>query len=157
MPGAAGDDAPLALAALPDALARARRGRLRLAANDTLVHRTALRPPRGTSLAVATGPAWHGYLGVQLDLGGRWPAGSSAWVALVEPVPKGTDGTPVPRQLVRNVAGPIVMNLLGKRRRETLAMRWPESARPERLRAAAWIETATGRIVAFALEGCSGE
>jgi hypothetical protein len=155
VPGAQGDNAPLALAALPEAKARAQRGRLRAASNDTLAHRTALKAPRGTSLVVATGPAWHGYLGVQLDLGGRWPAGSSAWVALVEAVPQGTDGTPVARQLVRNVAGPIRIDNAEPTQRDTRAMRWPESAQPQRLVAAAWVEAADGRMLAFARDRCA--
>jgi hypothetical protein len=34
------------------------------------------------------------------------------------------------------------------------AMRWPETAKPERLRAQAWIEQRDGRIVAMAGERC---
>jgi hypothetical protein len=108
-------------------------------------------------LTVASGPAFNGYIGVQLDGRGRWPAGTSAWIALVESVPSGTDGTPVPRQLVRTVAGPLEPAELrsGERWRVLRSMRWPETAKPERLHARAWLERADGRIVAMAGERCA--
>jgi hypothetical protein len=35
------------------------------------------------------------------------------------------------------------------------AMRWPETAKPERMLARAWIERADGRLVAMAGERCA--
>jgi hypothetical protein len=157
VPSARGDDAPLSPAAPSEAADRARRV-LNTGADleRTVVHRTAARSAVGARLTVASGPAFNGYFGVQLDGRGRWPAGSSAWIALVESVAPGTDGTPVPRQLVRTVAGPFQPAELrsGKPWRVLQAMRWPETAKPERLRARAWLERADGRIVAMAGERC---
>ncbi|MFO1220371.1 MAG: hypothetical protein U1E89_18570 [Burkholderiaceae bacterium] len=155
VPSARGDEAPLAAAAPAEASARAQRRGVDLASDSALTQRTPLPVTAGDSLAVTAGPAWYGYFGVQLDVKGHWPAGSSAWMALVEAVPRGTDGTPVPRHLVRNVAGPIAVDRLEADQRETRAMRWPETAKPQRLVASAWIETTDGRIVAFARDGCA--
>mgnify|MGYP003482941296 CR=1 FL=1 len=156
VPGARGDDAPLAAAALSEARERvARMAGLAPHADAAAAQRTPLRTPAGARLSVTAGPAWKGYFGVQLDSHGRWPNGSVAWLALVEAVPAGTDGTPVPRQLVRTVAGPIAIDARQTRQRDTRAMRWPETAKPERLRATAWIESPGGQILGFARDQCA--
>ena len=81
---------------------------------------------------------------------------AAAWAALVEQVDAGTDGSAVPRHLVRTVAGPFEPAELrsGKPWQRLHAMRWPETAKPARLRAQAWIEQRDGRIVAMAGERC---
>ncbi len=159
VPSARGDEAPLSPAAPDEAAARARRV-LNIGVNDdarTTVHRTSARRASAAKLTVASGPAFNGYFGVQIDGRGRAPEDSGVWVALVESVPAGTDGTPVPRQLVRTVAGPFHPHELGsgKAWRVLQAMRWPETAKPERLLARAWIERADGRLVAMAGERCA--
>jgi len=157
VPSARGDDAPLSPAAPDEAAGRARRVLITGVSERTVVHRTAARRASDAALRVASGPAFNGYFGVQLDGRGRWPAGTSAWIALVESIAAGTDGTPVPRQLVRVVAGPFQPTELqsGKPWRVLQAMRWPETAKPERLRARAWLEHADGRIAAMAGERCN--
>lgn len=158
VPAARGDDAPLAPAAPPEALDRLLRASgAGLADGQAATHQTALRTPKGLRLRVTTGPAWHGYLALQLDAQGPVPPGSSGWLALVEAVPPGTDGTPVARQLVRTVTGPLTLSGLrsGQRVRLLHALRWPETAKPERLRARAWIEDGGGRILAVAEQGCT--
>jgi hypothetical protein len=105
--------------------------------------------PRDAALAVSSGPAWHGYLGVQIDVAGSWPAGASAWLALVEALPAGADGIGTERVLVRAVAGPLA--LPGS---HLHALRWPETVQPERLAARGWIESADGRILALASPTC---
>jgi hypothetical protein len=157
VPSTRGDEAPLSPAAPDEAAARARRVDRLPGDARTREHRTAARKPGPLRLQVASGPAFNGYIGVQLDGGGRAPNGSTAWIALVEVVPAGTDGTPVPRQLVRTVAGPFQPRELrsGASWRVLQAMRWPETARAERLRARAWLERADGSIVAMAGERCS--
>lgn len=120
------------------------------------VQRTPARGASSLQLRVLSGPAWNGYFGVQIDGSGRAPAGSAAWVALVESVASGTDGTVAPREVVRTVSGPLVPAELrqGKPWQHLLAMRWPETAKASRLRARAWIEDAGGHIVAMAGERC---
>ena len=157
VPTAKGDDAALAPAAPAEALARAQRALgKRPEPGITTPHRA---PARGNSplrLRVKSGPAWNGYFGVQLDGSGRAPEGATAWVALVEQVDAGTDGSPIPRHLVRTVAGPFEPAELrsGKAWQRLNAMRWPETAKAVRLRARAWIEQRDGRIVAMAGERC---
>ncbi|MCW5659859.1 MAG: hypothetical protein KIT60_19345 [Burkholderiaceae bacterium] len=158
VPSASGDDAPLSAAAPDEAADRARRAlNAGIDEKRPAVHRNVARTAGRTRLTVAAGPAFNGYIGVQLDGRGRWPAGSRVWIALVESVPSGTDGTTVPRQLVRTVAGPFQPGerLSGKPWRVVQAMRWPETAKPERLFARAWVEHADGRIVAMAGERCA--
>lgn len=158
VPSARGDDAPLSAAAPDEAAGRARRAlSAGIDERQAVAHRSAARAAGRARLTVAAGPAFNGYIGVQLDGRGRWATGTSAWIALVESVPSGTDGTPLPRQLVRTVAGPFEPAELrsGKPWRVLQAMRWPETARPERLHARAWLERADGRIVAMAGERCA--
>jgi hypothetical protein len=157
VPSAKGDDAPLSPAAPVEAAARARRAMGAEPANGrTTAQRSAAREGNGLRLRVASGPAWNGYFAVQLDGSGRAPAGSMAWIALVEWVDAGTDGTVVPRHLVRTVAGPFEPSELrnGKPWQRLQALRWPETAKAARLRAHAWIEQRDGRIVAMASERC---
>lgn len=158
VPSARGDDAPLASAAPSEAGERARRATgTPLADGASVQHATAKRASSGVRLSVVSGPAWNGYFGVQLDAQGTLPSGSMAWIALVESVGAGTDGTPVPRQVVRTVSGPLELPELrgGHPARILQAMRWPETAKPERLRARAWIERPDGRIVVMAGERCA--
>jgi hypothetical protein len=159
-PGA--DGAAMAAAALPEAAERAQRLGLAMPGGQSgQVH----RQPAGAALAglrvgVTSGPAWQGYFGVQLTLRGgeALPAGSSAWVALVEQVGAGSDGTPVARALVRSVAGPLPLagSATGKTLTHLRALRWPAGAEPTRLQARAWIEGPDGRLLAVAADQCRG-
>ncbi|HEY6354212.1 MAG TPA: hypothetical protein VIY30_06970 [Burkholderiaceae bacterium] len=157
VPSARGDNAPLSPAAPAEAAARSRRALGTEPANGrTIVQRSSARAGNGLHLRVASGPAWSGYFAVQLDGAGRAPSGATAWIALVESVNAGTDGTIAPRQLVRTVAGPFEPAELrsGKPWQRLQAMRWPATAKAVRLSARAWIEQRDGRIVAMASERC---
>jgi len=114
--------------------------------------------PRGWVIEAQSGPAWHQYLGLQFGLrpkagAAALPAGSSGWLALVEEVPAGTEGTAQTRWLVRAVAGPLP---LAARRATThlQAFRLPDSSRADRLVARAWVESAEGRILWMASDRC---
>jgi len=158
VPSARGEAAPLASAAPAEARDRARRA-LQAGPTDNRISMqlSAARRASSLQLSVISGPAWNGYIAVQLDASGRVSAGTSVWVALVEAVAPGTDGTPVARELVRTLAGPLPAEDLrrGQPWQYQLAMRWPETAKPVRLRARAWIEDARGRVVAMAGERCA--
>jgi hypothetical protein len=157
VPSARGDEAPLSSAAPAEALARARRALKTEPANDRAsVRRSATRSDTALQLRVSSGPAWSGYFGVQVDASARAKAGASVWIGLVETVATGVDGSAAPRQLVRTVSGPFTPVELrsGKPWRHLQAMRWPETAKPSRLHARAWIEDTAGRIVAMAGEPC---
>jgi hypothetical protein len=154
---AKGDDAPLSPAAPAEAASRARRALgAEPTSGRTIAQRSAARNGKTVLLHVASGPAWSGYFAVQLEGSGRAPSGSSAWIALVESVTAGTDGTIAPRQLVRTVAGPFEPAELrsGKSWQRLQALRWPPTAKAVRLHARAWIEQRDGRIVAMASERC---
>jgi hypothetical protein len=161
VPSARGDAAPLASAAPPEARARAQRAlkKAPLDARRTVVQQSAARRASASPLRVVSGPAWSGYFAVQVNGVGRIAGAHSVWLALVETVPAGTDGTVVPRELVRTVAGPYAPTELRSGGAWDLmhAMRWPETAKPVRLRARAWIEDAAGRIVAMAGERCTAQ
>jgi hypothetical protein len=157
VPTAKGDDAPLSPAAPAEAASRARRALgAEPTSGRTIAQRSAARNGKTVLLHVASGPAWSGYFAVQLEGSGRAPSGSSAWIALVESVTAGTDGTIAPRQLVRTVAGPFEPAELrsGKSWQRLQALRWPPTAKAVRLHARAWIEQRDGRIVAMASERC---
>lgn len=157
VPSARGEAAPLSSAAPVEARGRVERAMKAALTDDRAsVQRTPARGASSLQLSVLSGPAWNGYFGVRIDGSGRAPAGSAAWVALVESVASGTDGTAAPRELVRTVSGPLTPPELrqGKPWQHLLAMRWPETAKASRLRARAWIEDARGHIVAMAGERC---
>ncbi|OYU43516.1 MAG: hypothetical protein CFE44_17960, partial [Burkholderiales bacterium PBB4] len=141
-------------AALPEAAERAAR------AASAAANPPARRLGPGQRIGVESGPAWKGYFGVQIALQAParqpWPAGATAWVALVEQVPAGSDGSPVARSLVRAVAGPLPVGHLatGQPLRHLRAMRWPDEAQPARLQARGWVEAADGRILAMAADRC---
>jgi hypothetical protein len=155
VPGASGSEAPLALAALDEA--RARRDAVQalkpLPASGEADWRLPARPP--LRLAVAGGPAWNGYLGLQLQVRGSAPAGARAYLALVEDVPADAEGNASARRLVRAVAGPIALG--DAPASELRALRIPEGAKPERLLGMAWWVDRDERLLGITAEGCPRE
>jgi hypothetical protein len=160
LPGAKGDDAPLSSVARRDAV-------LRLEAlahkvpeqSDTAQH--AVKPGR-QKLRVAHGLAFNDYIGTSISLRQPGSGAWSAWLALVETVPAGVEGSPVERNLVRNTFQPPWDG--GKRRAkaqrilsESRPMQIPEGAKPSRLRVVGWVEDSRGRIRAIAQSRCKPE
>ncbi len=79
------------------------------------------------------------------------PKGLSAWLALVERIEAGSEGTPVDRQLVRTLVGPLPLDGLAERPVEHLrAVRLPETGKVERLGVVGWVETDKGRVLSVA-------
>ena len=158
-----GADAPLSTAALPEAQERLdRRGSPPPDDRQPTLLRqpAAAPPPAGLRLTVESGLPWAGYLGLQMRLSGSGrsalPPGSVGWLALVELLPEGSEGSPVARALVRSVAGPLPLDSFrsGRGLSHLRALRWPETALPERLQARGWIEAADGRMLAVAADRC---
>jgi hypothetical protein len=150
VPGARGDEAPLSAAALAEAGTRAGA----MAADSTLQRRHALAPLQGLSLRVRAGPAWYGYIGLQFGVqreGSPLPDAAVGYLALVETLRAGEEGTPVERRLVRALAGPLALDD-GARASggHLLALRLPAGAKAERLGAVGWIEAPSGSVIALA-------
>jgi hypothetical protein len=147
----AGDDAPMAGAALADAAARAGR----MPAGRTAVHETRLHPGSNAKLRIVDGPAWNGYIGMRLLVtrNGGLPSGAVAYAALVEQVPAGSEGSGVERRLVRALVGPMGLDEL--RSESTIehlrAVAVPAGSRADRLASVAWIQTADGRALTAAV------
>jgi hypothetical protein len=161
VPGGKGDDAPLAAAASRDALARLQAlGRERPLQADTA---QAKLLAAARTVRVAHGLPLNGYIGASIELkpAGRGPW--TAWLALVETLPPGTEGSPVERNLVRNVLqpawdGPTPLSKEEQKRLfESRPMSIPEGAKADRLRVVGWVEDARGRIRAIAQSRCAPE
>ena len=160
VPGNRGDDAPLSAAATRDGVARLEALRLQVPAQADATKRKVA--PSSQRARVAHGLPFNGYIGASLELkpgrGGPW----TAWLLLVEAVPAGADGTPVARNLVRNVVQPAwggagsPADAEQRRLFESRPMSIPEGAKPERLRVVGLVEDSRGRLVAAAASGCAG-
>ena len=186
VPAASGDEAPLSAAATNDALARLQAlGRKVPLTTDVYVNPVLAptpTPPAATApqqrgrLRVAHGLPFNDYIGTAI----AWaPARNGPMhdilntttstargalryhLLLVESVPAGTEGTTVPRQIVRNLlegewsaadARPQGKNPY--RWMETRPMRTPEGAQAERLHMVGWVDDAHGQVVAAAQSAC---
>lgn len=160
VPGRQEDEAPLSAAATRDALARLQAlGRAAPAATD--VHTAPVEHARGLRLRVGQGPAVNDYLGTTATFTAA--RGGTDWsfhLLLVEHIPAGTEGTPVARNVVRN----MLQGIWDKRQALLLKehMRWtelrpmriPEGAQPERLHTVGWVQDPQGRVVAAAQSLC---
>lgn len=162
-PGSQGDEAPLSAVATRDATLRLQAlGEAVPAAASTRTH-----PVKGiaaSTLRVAHGLPLADYIGASIELKPipaaakqqRW----TSWLALVETLPAGTEGSPVARNLVRNL---LQSNWDGHRKLskneqnrfyEFRAMAFAPAANPNRLRVIGWVEDAKGRVIAAAQSRC---
>lgn len=146
--------AALAAAALPEAAERRQMAAPTAHAAGTARVTRTLPASSALRLRVTGGPAWNGYLGLELSSRGLPPVGATAYLALVEEIAAGEEGSPVARRLVRAVVGPLALNATGRRSTELRALRMPEGAKAERLRGTAWWVDAEGRIGGIVREGC---
>lgn len=153
LPGALGEEAPLSAAARPEGLER-------MQARQRATTNTATLPVLQTSpqLRVARGPLLSGYVGTSIALQpADTPTGPlTAWLALVESIPAGEDGSPIARNLVRNA---LVLDWppTANGRQELRAMSVPEGAKPERLQVVGWVEDAGGHALAAVQSHCETE
>ncbi|RYY91127.1 MAG: hypothetical protein EOO24_32120 [Comamonadaceae bacterium] len=151
LPGARGDDAPLSAVASDDALARL--AFLRQPAPQRSATFTRLRQGKAAGLRVAQGAAFNDYIGASIALKGGGRAGWSAWLLLVESLPAGTEGSPVARNLVRNVFRPDGARLAAPLA-ETRSMQIHQGAQADRLRLVAVLHDGRGQLRGLARSDC---
>jgi hypothetical protein len=126
---------------------------------------------RTRQLRVAHGLALGGYLGASIELtiysGDKRTRQSqqelNAYLVLVESIPAGSDGTPIARNLVRNVLWlqwnkPSRLPSAGSTRfYELRPLNIPQGANPERLRVLGWVQDAHGHVLSAAQSVCAGQ
>ncbi len=167
LPGAQGDDAPLSGVASVDALSRLKAlgQSAPVTSSATTVTITPDPALRRSTLRVARGLALSGYIGASIALKPAPTQGKAgvvtAWLALVETLPAGLEGSAVDRNLVRNVFQstwkiPVKLskteqNHLFDQRSMSLA----EGVNPERLQVIGWLTDKRGRVLAAAQSACS--
>jgi hypothetical protein len=153
VPGEKGDDAPLSTVASRDALERLKAlKRSPPQASETVSTR---RSGKALPLRAALGDAFNDYIGASIELKGASGTPRQAWLLLVETLPAGTEGSPVARNLVRNVFQPSWDRpSKAKRLYEMRAMQIHEGARPERLKLVALLQDARGRMRAITQTEC---
>ncbi len=162
VPGARGEDAPLSAVATRDALKRLEALGMP-APSGSANRKTRVAGPAGT-LRVAHGLPVSGYIGASIALKpvprNRSAQPWTAWLALVETIPVGTEGTPVARNFVRNVlqANWDGRKQLSKEERtgflESRVMDIPAGMRPDRAQVIGWLQDDQGRIIAAAQSRC---
>lgn len=164
LPGGQGDNAPLSVVATRDALKRLEA--LGITPPPASLNRKTQVQRQTGSLRVARGLPVSGYMGASIEL--KVPAAGAAqtwtaWLALVEALPSGTEGSPVPRNLVRNLVQPIwdgrkqLSNKERLRFIESRPMDIPAGMQTDRAQVIGWVEDAQGRVVAAAQSRCAGK
>jgi hypothetical protein len=153
LPGGKGDDAPLATVARRDGLERLQALRRAVPEGGDSV-RSRRSGAGGGRVRIAQGPAMNDYIGTSIELR-RSTAPVRAWLVLVETLPAGMEGSPVARNLVRNVFQPDWQGPAKGPRKEARAMQIHEGAKPERLRLVAVLEDERGRLVGLTRTRCS--
>ncbi len=155
VPSERGDEAALSVAALAEGARRA--GTPPPEPSSQRRHALAARPEWRVS--VKDGPAWSGYMAVQLHAqrdGAAPPAVATGYLALVETVRAGSEGSPLERRLVRALAGPLALDGASGRIEHLVALRIPPGARTERLAAVGWVEGPAGNVIALAQAAAAG-
>jgi hypothetical protein len=164
-PSTAGDDAPLSAAANRDALLRLENLKISLPKAQQIVKTTVAKS--GYKIRVAHGLAVAGYIGASIELTQfPRPANSStnltAVLLLTETIPKGTAGSPIDRNLARNMLIET-WNVIPFSKKETekqvLLTRRPLSipagVNPDNLHVFGWVQDDKGRILAASQSKCT--
>jgi hypothetical protein len=164
LPGSKGDDAPLSAVAARESLDRLAALRQTPPA-QSVASTLPVTGLKGATLRVAHGLALSGYLGTSIELkpipaaanGRQW----TAWLALVETLPAGTENSPVERNLIRNAlqtiwdGGKPLSKTEQKRFFDQRSMSIAEGVNPERLRVVGWVEDEKGQVRAAAQSRCA--
>jgi hypothetical protein len=156
VPAASGDDAAMSAVARQDAFER-----LQALPDIAPVLREAQHRSERVGrhrLRVQHGPAVGQYMGASLAFhaqrGAQGPV--TGWLAIAEWLPAGTEGTPVPRVLVRN----LLTEPIAARPDKNWAQLWrpmnlPEGVQPTRLGVVGWVTDARGHLVALGQARCA--
>lgn len=155
VPGRGGQDAPLSAVAAREAPDRLRALQRRAPARLESV--TTRRQGTQPAIRLAQGAAFNDYVGTSIALEQPGREAWQAWLLLVENLPAGTEGSPVERNLVRNVFRPDWGDAAPRpagRLVESRSMQIHEGARPERLRLVAVLQDARGVIRAIVRTEC---
>jgi hypothetical protein len=164
LPGSQGDDAPLSAVASRDALARLQSLGHGLPA-QAWAHTLPVERGQVGTLRVAHGLPVSGYVGASIALKpARHSKGAAqpwtAWLALVETIPAGTEGTPAARNLVKNT---LQSKWDGDKQlskdeqsvfKESRVMNIPPGMNTDRLQLIGWVQDAQGRVIAAAQSRC---
>lgn len=163
VPSTQGDVAALSVAALRDAQERLD-ALARPAPATSAVHTSAVINHPAYRLRVAHGTPVGLYVGTVIELTTSQKVKPSeplsAWLLLVETVPAGSDGTPVARNLVRNMllstwVEPDQQPHPGEYLfRELRPLNIAPNAKPERLRLIGWLQDAQGRLLTAVQSVC---
>lgn len=155
IPSAKGDKAPLSAVALSEAADRWQALGLAVSAEGQKAMHLSRRHAKH-ALRVVQGVAVNGYLGATLSYRPPSQRPYTAWMLLVEQLPAGTEGSLVPRQLVRAALEMRPASQGGRRLglSETRAFLLPPGAQPERLRVLAWVQDGQSRLLALAQTHC---
>ena len=166
VPGIQGDQAALSAVVSAESILRLQALGKHAPSTTQAVFTPVTRDPAlGTStLRVARGVVLSGYVGASIELkpAPRTPLLQqlTAWVALVEILPAGLEGSPVERNLVRNVFQ-STWRLDQKRSKKEVrhwfdqrSMSVVESANPERLQVIGWLADSKNRILAAGQSKC---
>lgn len=155
LPGQQGDEAPLSAVARREALQR--------------LESLGETPPDGQNslsskvqggryqVRVAHGLVLNGYVGASLRFTSRAALAEplTGWLALVERLPAGTEGSPVARVLMRNLlTEPIAARPAGTMGQLWRPMNVPPGAHPDRLGVVGWVSDAHDRVLAAAQSHC---
>lgn len=164
VPGSAGEDAPLSAVAGRDA-----QERLQALGRPAPAQASSQTRPvgrlKGATLRVSHGLPLNDYLGASIELK-PIPASAkkqnwTAWLALVETLPAGTEGSPVERNLVRNVFQSTwsgykkLLKTEQNRFFDARSMNIRPGAAPSRLRVMGWVENEQGQVMAAAQSRCA--
>ena len=163
VPGSLGDEAPLSALATQDALTR-----LEALKESLPVRSKTMRQPvsglKGARLRVAHGLPVSDYLGASIELKPVAPRAQqplTVWLALVETLPAGLEGSPVERNLVRNM---LSRSWDGRKKLskdeqdrlfESRSMNIAPAVNKDRLRVIGWVEDGQGRVRAAAQSRCA--
>ena len=163
-PGSKGDDAPMSAVATRDALTRLESLK-KLPPAASSAQTLQVSGLKGITLRVAHGLPLANYMGASIELkpipasahGQKW----TAWLALVETLPAGTEGSLVARNLVRNLFNApwsqsnTLLETEQNRFFDQRSMGISQGVDATRLRVIGWVEDQDGRLMAAAVSQCA--